>query len=229
LIGRSHRRIPPSLRATVDLPHRCTRRLSETRKDAENMTRPRQPRLHPAHLDEAQSRLYRAITEGPRSKGPQLFELTDEHGSLNGPFGGFLLSPAVGDALQALGAAVRYRTSLSDRTREMAILAVAARQESAFERYAHEAEGRACGLTAEELETLRAGGVPDLADHEERAALQLTMALLDGDVDESTWSTCVPPLPAGTVFELTTLVGYYSTLALQMRAFRVDHAPNETP
>lgn len=186
----------------------------------------RQPRLRPAELDEAQARLYRAITEGPRSRGPQLFALSDDQGALNGPFGGFLLSPAVGDALQGLGAAVRYGTSLSDRVREMAILAVAARRDSAFERHAHEAVGRACGLTDGELDVLRSGGVPDLADEQERAALRVTCALLDGDVDDATWAACVPPLSAGVVFELTALVGYYSTLALQMRALRVDGAPD---
>lgn len=182
----------------------------------------RQPRLRPGDLDEEQARLYRAITEGPRSQGPQLFALSDEQGALNGPFGGFLLSPTVGDALQALGATVRYETSLTDRTREIAILAVAARWDSAFERHAHEAVGRACGLTDDELEVLRAGGDPDLADEHERAALRLTRALLDGDVDDATWAACVPPLTPRGVFELTTLVGYYSTLALQMRVFRVD-------
>lgn len=188
----------------------------------------RQPRLRPADLDEAQSLLYRAITEGPRSRGPRLFALTDGEGALNGPFGGFLLSPTVGDALQGLGAAVRYGTSLTDRVREMAILAVAARWGSAFERHAHEAVGRACGLTDGELATLRTGGVPDLADEQERAALRLTCALLDGDVDDTAWADCVPPLAAGEVFELTTLVGYYSTLALQMRVFRVDQVPDAT-
>jgi 4-carboxymuconolactone decarboxylase len=47
-------------------------------------------------------------------------------------------------------------------------------------------------------------------------------ALLGGDVDDRTWAACVPPLDATAVFELTTLVGYYSMLALQMRVLRVD-------
>ncbi len=37
-----------------------------------------------------------------------------------------LLAPAVGGALAALGEAIRYRSSLTARTREIAILAVAA-------------------------------------------------------------------------------------------------------
>ncbi|MEU6746679.1 hypothetical protein ABZ914_10690 [Spirillospora sp. NPDC046719] len=51
--------------------------------------------------------------------------------------------------------------------------------------------------------------------------LRLTRALVTGDVDDATWAACVPPLDRETVFELTTLVGYYATLALQMRVFRV--------
>lgn len=192
------------------------------------MTTPRQPRLRPADLDTRQAALYRAITEGPRGRGPRPFDLTDDHGALVGPFGGFLLSPAVGDALQGLGVAVRYATALTDRTREMAILMVATRVGSAFEQHAHEAVGRACGLTEEQLRCLREGSTPELDDDRERAVVRITRALLDGDVDDATWAACVPPLSAGAVFELTTLVGYYSTLALQMRTFRVDEAPDES-
>ena len=182
----------------------------------------RQPRLRPAELDAEQEQLYRNITEGPRSTGPQLFALTDDEGVLQGPFGGFLLSPALGDALQQLGAAVRYRSALSDRLREMAILAVATRHNSAFERHAHQAVGAACGLTAPEMQEIDAGHSPELDDPVEAAGLRMTWALLDGDVDDTTWRACVPPLDAAAVFELTTLVGYYSTLALQMRVLQVD-------
>lgn len=59
----------------------------------------------------------------------------------------------------------------------------------------------------------------ELADPREAAVLRLTRALIAGNVDDETWDACVPPLERKTVFELTTLVGYYSTLALQMRVF----------
>jgi 4-carboxymuconolactone decarboxylase len=182
----------------------------------------RQPRLRPDDLDTAQERLHRSITEGLRGIGPQLFALADDEGVLQGPFGGFLLSPDLGDALQQLGAAVRYRTTLPDRVREMSILAVAARWHSDFERRAHEAVGAACGLTAEEMHLVSEGRSPGLDNPVEAAALRLTWALLDDDVDDATWAACVPPLDTVSVFELTTLVGYYSTLALQMRVLRVD-------
>jgi 4-carboxymuconolactone decarboxylase len=181
----------------------------------------RQHRFLPEELTGDRRVLYDAIASGPRSRGPQLFPLTDAGGALRGPFNGFLLSPVLGDALQRLGAAVRYGSTLSDRVREMAILVVAAREDSAFERESHEAVGRAVGLTEDEIRALREGRIPPLADPEEAAALTLTRALVTGDVDDGVWAACVPPLSEETVFELSTLVGYYATLALQLRVFRV--------
>jgi 4-carboxymuconolactone decarboxylase len=181
----------------------------------------RQERFEPDALTGERRELYDAIARGPRSTGPQLFPLTDADGVLRGPFNAFLLSPAVGDALQRLGAAVRYRTALPDRAREMAILLVAAHWDSAFEREAHEAVGRASGLTEDELAELRAQTVPASADPYETACLTVVRALLAGRVDDVTWAACVPPLDRPAVFELSTLVGYYATLALQMRVFEV--------
>jgi 4-carboxymuconolactone decarboxylase len=181
----------------------------------------RQPRLLPHQLDDEQAALYRSITEGPRSSGPRLFDLTDTDDALLGPFGGLLLAPQVGDALQRLGAAVRYETHLTDRMREIAILTVATAWRSDFERQAHEAVGRAAGLTEAELAAIRDGGDPELDDPLEAATRRVTAALLAGDVDDDTWATCVPPLDERAVLELVALVGYYSTLALQMRVFRV--------
>jgi 4-carboxymuconolactone decarboxylase len=181
----------------------------------------RQHAFTPAELDGDRLAVYRSITEGPRAQGPQLFDLVSETGTLLGPFNEFLLSPPLGDALQRLGATIRYQSGLTGRAREMAILVVAAAWDSAFERTAHEAVGRAAGLTGAELSAIAAQTGPDLDDPYEAAVLRLARALVTGDVDDETWASCVPPLERETVFELTTLVGYYSTLALQMRTFRV--------
>jgi len=181
----------------------------------------RQHAFTPGELDGDRLAVYKSITEGPRAKGPRLFDLVSESGALLGPFNEFLLRPALGDALQRLGAAIRYEGSLSGRAREMAILVVAAAWHSEFERTAHEAVGRSAGLTEAELAAIAAQAPLALDDPHEAAVLRLTRALAAGDVDDETWAACVPPLDRETVFELTTLVGYYSTLALQMRAFRV--------
>lgn len=176
--------------------------------------------LPPDDLDPEQHAVYRAITGGPRATGPQVFPLTDENGTLRGPFNAMLLSPPVGQAVQALGAAVRYGSVLSDRARELAILAVAAHWNSAFERESHEAVGRAAGLTEPELAALRDGTPPPLHDPGERAVLRATSALLSrGTLSDDEYADAESAVGERGLFELTTLVGYYGTLALQLRVF----------
>lgn len=102
--------------------------------------------LQPSQLGPEARPLYDAITQGPRASGPQHFALTCEDGGSNGPFNAFLLNPGLGQALQGVGAALRYEGTVSARSREVAILTVAAAWDSTFERQAHEAVGRAVGL-----------------------------------------------------------------------------------
>lgn len=181
----------------------------------------RLPRFVPGALTPSQKDLYESIAAGPRAQGPQHFALTAADGSLNGPFNAFLVSPELGGAVQELGAAVRYRTGLSARERETAILIVAHHWGSEFEIMAHEAVGRAAGLTDAELTALAAGDVPELADEHELLTAQVTHALARGDVDDALWARATAVLDDVTMFELTTLVGYYALLALQLRVFRV--------
>lgn len=178
----------------------------------------------PAELSPAERDLYDAIAHGPRSHGPQHFALTREDGSLTGPFNALLLSPALGNALQGLGAAVRYETSMTPRVRELAILTVAAHWDSAFERMAHEAVGRAAGLTDEELAAVASGAIPALEDELERASITLVHAATRGDLTDDQWAEARAELTEEQVFELVSLVGYYAALALQLRIFRVDQA-----
>jgi 4-carboxymuconolactone decarboxylase len=181
------------------------------------------PRIHPlapSELTPAQRALYGVITGGPRAQGPQHFPLTSEDGSLRGPFDAMLRSPAVGTAQQELGAAIRYRTRFTDRSRELAILLVAARWDSAFERESHEAIARALGFREDELAAIRALDA-SVFDGDEGVVGRATVALLDGDLADDAWDAASTALGIEGVFELTALVGYYATLALQLRVFRV--------
>jgi 4-carboxymuconolactone decarboxylase len=185
------------------------------------------PKLRPADLDDEQRTLYDAIAGGRRAQGPQPFRLTDAGGRLDGPFNAFLLQPRLGSALQALGAAVRYETALDDRCREIAILVVAAHWRSGFEQYAHEAVGRAAGLTDPELTAIR-NGQDDVLTGREAVVARTTAALTArGDLDDAEYREAADHLGPDGLFELLTLVGYYATLALQLRVFRVP-APGET-
>ena len=144
-------------------------------------------------------------------------------GGLAGPFNAMLYAPPVGHALQELGAAIRFRTQLAPRVREMAILVVAQARDSAYERDSHEPIGRDAGLTDPEIQALRAGTDPGLADEQERVAYQVVRSLVGpADLDDHEYDLVVRTLGERALVELSTLVGYYATLALQLRIFRVD-------
>jgi 4-carboxymuconolactone decarboxylase len=179
------------------------------------------PRLTPSALDDEQRALYDAITGGRRAQGPQVFRLADPEGRLEGPFNAFLLQPRLGSALQALGSSVRYDTGLGDRCREIAILVVAAHWRSDFEWYAHEAVARSVGLTDAELAAVRDGSHAALAGREALVARTVAALLTRGDLEDAEYREAVEHLGPAGLFELLTLVGYYATLALQLRVFRV--------
>jgi len=180
----------------------------------------RLPRLTPSEMSDSQRALYDGIAGGPRASGP--FALVGDDGALEGPFNAMLLQPALGEALQALGGAVRYRTELSTRSREIAILTVARVWDSDFERQAHEAVARASGMSSVELAGLRTGDPSVFTDPGERAVLDVATALAErSDLTDDEYENAVDALGRPALFELTTLVGYYATLALQLRVFRV--------
>ena len=178
-------------------------------------------KLSPDTLDTEQRAVYDAIAGGRRAQGPQLFRLVDDDGGLEGPFNAFLLQPRLGGVLQAVGSAVRYETSLSDRAREIAILVVSLHWESEFEWYAHEAVGRHVGLTDDELTALRDGRYDALSADERVVARTAALLVAESDLDDASYDEAVHALGLAGLFELLTLVGYYATLALQLRVFRV--------
>jgi 4-carboxymuconolactone decarboxylase len=182
---------------------------------------PRVAKLAPESLDAEQRAVYDAIAGGRRAEGPQLFRLVDDRGGLEGPFNAFLLQPRLGLALQDLGSAVRYETSLSDRAREIAILVVSVHWDCDFEWYAHRAVGRHVGLTDDELDSL-GKQLFDVFSGDEQVVARTTYLLTsEGDLDDVAYAEALAVLGEVGLFELLTLVGYYGTLALQLRVLRV--------
>ena len=178
--------------------------------------------LTPAEMGEEQRALRDRIVGGRRGAGPQHFALTTDDGALTGPFGVMVHDPALGAPLQELGSAIRYATGVSDRVREIAILAVAAATGSAFEQYAHERVGRAAGLSDDELAALAAGTFTS-TDPVEQAAYDLSQRLLAGRsrLSDMAYHELATTLGATTITELVVLVGYYRTLAQLLDVYDV--------
>ncbi len=128
-------------------------------------------------LDEPRRALYQHIVGGPRSDTPRTTPMTDVAGRMHGPFNAMLFDPALGEAVQQLGAVLRYGTNLDGRTREIAILEVAQRHRSEFEFYAHRAIGEVAGLSNDELLAMQSGEDIESLSTSERLVREVVASL----------------------------------------------------
>ena len=182
---------------------------------------PRLDLIPPAELTPAQRALYDAITGGPRASQAGTVPITDADGQLLGPFAVMLLSPEVGNAMQQVGAKIRFGTALTGRERELAILTVAGALSSEFERLAHVPAARALGLTEPQIDAALAGRTADGLSADEAIVGRLALAMtVDRTLSDEDYSRGVGALGQERLAELTWLVGYYSALALSLAVFR---------
>ncbi|HEY7222014.1 MAG TPA: carboxymuconolactone decarboxylase family protein [Micromonosporaceae bacterium] len=182
----------------------------------------RLPWFAPDDLRPDQRDLYDLIISGPRASATAVSPLLNEHGRLEGPFNFMLLSPALGTALQSVGDAIRYRSELTDRERELAILIVAANARNDFEWIAHVQIARAKGLSEADLHAIAERLAPEEISATERVVFDtVTRLVLARDLDATEWDRLVGAVGLVKAVELVILIGYYQTLALALGVFRV--------
>lgn len=184
----------------------------------------------PESLDADQRELYDAILSGPRSSAVRATSLTDERGRLRGPFNAMFYSPLIGKPLQELGAAIRYRSGLDGAARELAILEVARVTRCDTEWHGHSRVAESNGVTTEQLETLRHGGMPEGLTPVAESVLGLARVLLaEGDLDDEQFAHYTSVLGEVALMEVIALVGYYCLLALSLRVWRIPLVEGQEP
>jgi len=180
----------------------------------------RLPLLDTDSMDERQRELRDRIAGGPRAQERGTVPLTDDEGRLLGPFGIMLLAPRVGDAVQSLGAALRFGIDLSERCRELGILTVASELRSTFEWIAHSGAAQSHGVTDAQLAELLEGGIPQGLGPTESLIVDICRTLLStGNLSDEQYDQAIERLGSDGLAELVWLVGYYNALALALRVF----------
>jgi AhpD family alkylhydroperoxidase len=185
----------------------------------------RLPAFRPDELSPEQRSLYDQLLAGPRASASDSFPLVDTEGGLQGPLNAWLLNARLGDGFDAVGAAIRFGLTLKPRVRELVIFAVAYHYRCDFELYAHRRIGAAAGLSTDEIDQLARGEHPRLDSEHERTALATATSLLaSGDLDDVDYARAITAFGEGGLFEILSLVGWYTLLALQLNVFRVPPA-----
>jgi 4-carboxymuconolactone decarboxylase len=188
----------------------------------------RLPWYSPDELDDLQHAVYQAIVRGARSQGSQAFLLADEKGRLEGPFNAMLVNPKVAMSVQAVGAAVRFDSALSNRAREIAILRLASLEQCDFEWYAHERVALRDGVTEEELGVLKEGSLPSSFGPDEVLIGEVVASLQSRrELSDELYYQARDTLGLTMLADVITLVGYYQLLSLSLNAWRVPLPANE--
>ena len=162
--------------------------------------------------------------------GSRPADLIGEHGGLIGPFNAFVHAPGVGRRLSALGATLRFRTSIERRLSELAIITVGARWNAEFEWFAHAPMAREHGLSEDVVAAIGRGDDPPFQDDDERVVYAVARQLSQvGRLDQSVYDAASALLGNEGMVELVALCGYYTLISYLLNAFDVPLPAGATP
>ncbi len=143
-------------------------------------------------------------------------------GTVPTPFHVLAESPQLASLTQALGAFCRYRTGLSPRLSELAVLITAAHWGVEYEFAVHTPEALKAGISQTTLDALRTEKTPSFEDDDSKLIYQFaTIFFAKHDIPDALFQEAVARFGRRRVVELAGVLGYYSGLAMLLRIFRV--------
>ncbi|KAK4498977.1 hypothetical protein PRZ48_009488 [Zasmidium cellare] len=192
--------------------------------------------MHPSTLtgkhNAETSALYNALTEHTTQVlgGASITYKLPSTGALVGPFGILLHTPHVGRAFLDFCNALFELPGLTDRTRTIIALVVAAYENSNYHFYFNGRLAQERGMTKNELDSLRAGLYAQSFSEEEKAAYGVARELCasSGNLSERAWSDCVSKMGKEGTVALVHYVGFHRYIATMLRGFDAQMpAPRE--
>ncbi len=147
-----------------------------------------------------------------------------ERGRISPLYQVLLNSGPIASGWEQLLTAVRNRTALPDRLRELVILRVAVLNRASFEFDAHLPHAERAGLTAAQIEAVRHTPVTAALDPLDLLVLELTDRMTcDVDVPDPLMETLARHFDARGLVELVTTVAAYNMVSRVLVALRVAH------
>ena len=134
-----------------------------------------------------------------------------------------LNSPGAAEAVGQLGEYLRFSSSLDPVIREIGILSVARHADSYYEWVHHEPIARSVGVRPEVIESIHTRRAPMGLPAKEGVFAQAAKELVkQGDLTDRTFQAIEHLLGLQGVVDFITLVGYYSMLAVVLKALGVE-------
>ncbi|MBX3662765.1 MAG: carboxymuconolactone decarboxylase family protein [Burkholderiales bacterium] len=172
-------------------------------------------------LTPEQKALSDAIKSGPRARLAS--SGASKPGPLGGPFNVWLRSPGIGGLIQQLGEEIRFRSSLSGKLNELAILVTARNWTSQYEWVAHHKLALEGGLDPKIADAIAAGRRPEGMDPDETLVYEFSQELQDTkEISDDTYARAVARFGERGVVDLISVNGFYVLVSM---CLNVDRTP----
>jgi 4-carboxymuconolactone decarboxylase len=168
-----------------------------------------------------QRALYDAIKSGPRSAVKN--SSAANPGPLGGPFNVLLRSPEVGNIIQSLGAAIRFKSSIPSKLNELAIITTARQWSAHYEWQAHHRLALDAGLDPAIGEAIAQGRRPAKMAEDEAIVHDFSTELHETHgVSDATYKRALDRFGERGVMDLIAVNGYYVLVSMVLN---VDRTP----
>jgi len=173
------------------------------------------------NLTADQRALYDAIKLGPRSAVKN--SSAANPGPLGGPFNVLLRSPEVGNIIQSLGAAIRFKSSIPSKLNELAIISTARQWSAHYEWQAHHRLALEAGLDPAIGEAIAQGRRPAKMAEDEAIVYDFSTELHETHgVSDATYQRALDRFGERGVMDLIAVNGYYVLVSMVLN---VDRTP----
>jgi len=176
--------------------------------------------LQPDQMNAEQKKLYETIVAGPRAQtyGGEAAQRVLS----GGPFNAWLRSPELGMRMQAVGAQVRFKSSIPNKLNELAILITAREWTSQYEWYAHHTLAMKAGLDPAIAEDVANGKRPANMKEDEAAVYDFCIQLhRTKKVDDANFKRVKALFGEQGVIDLVGVSGYYSLVSMTLNVAEV--------
>jgi 4-carboxymuconolactone decarboxylase len=178
---------------------------------------PRIPDINPKNYNADQKAVAAAITAGPR-------------GEVRGPFKMLMHNPKAADAVQRMGAFLRFDGTMDGRLRELAILVTARAWTSQYEWYAHASIAQKEGLADAVIDAIAQRKRPRFKNKDEKVVYNFATELhAKHKVGKATYDAARKLLGNAGVVELVVLCGHYTVVSMVLNTFEVEVPGGKNP
>ncbi len=188
--------------------------------------------LAPDSLNDAQRKIFDAVTNGPRTKttGANIGLKLNTPAGLPGPFNAWMYSPVIGNLVQELGAALRFSNSLPNNLLEIAVIMVGKHWSAQFEFWAHAKLARQAGVSDAAIEAIRIGAEPVFEKPEETQIYLFAREFIETKrISDKTYAATRAIVGEQGLVDLVSLMGYYTLVSMTLNCFQVALPDGQSP